>query len=238
MPWMSPLRAWNRRVTTSQTHEQGLSVHLTVKNWDRFQHYKNVDNAPAWIKLYTETLTDYEFLKLSESDRFKLVAIWLLAAKTRNKIPDDAAYVARCIGVRRVDLNVFITAGWLERVYSDPIVVLASVEQRKKEIRAEKKLATKGDHEHATVRLLSVLLDADDGTERVIRGLVKKHSLADGDLEAAREAATGPGVASPSRVAVSELKKRAELAALPADATASASRTAPFHPVPPSEEAA
>lgn len=176
-----------------------------VRNWERFQHYKNKDNPPPWIKLYCETLTDYEFLQLSEADRYKLIGLWLLASKTRNRIPDDAGYIARVIGVKRIDLDVFVKTGWLEPVYSDsrpPLeYVYTQAEAEKKEIRAEQN----GSSSHSLVRLMMVLRDADSRTEQVIRGF----NPTDGDLEAAREAATGPNVESPTKVAVSEIKKRA-----------------------------
>lgn len=92
---------------------------MRVKNWDRFQHYKNREHPPPWIKLYESLLTDYEFQSLSESNRYKLIGIWLLASKQGNELPNDAAYVARCIGVKRLDLDLFISRGWLEHVYTD-----------------------------------------------------------------------------------------------------------------------
>jgi hypothetical protein len=178
--------------------------YLQVKNWERFQHYKNKDNPPPWIKLYNELLTNYEFLELSEIDRYKVMAIWLLASKTRNKIPNDAAYVARCIGVKKVDLDSLVSRGWLEPVYSDSRQTLESVytqtETENIQLRAEQTDTSR----HSLVRLLMVLRDSDSQTEAVIRSF----NPSDGDLEAAREAATGPGVVSPVKVAVDVLKKR------------------------------
>lgn len=58
-------------------------------------------------------------------------------------------------------------------------------------------------------RLLNVLTDQDQRTKRTITKLVRDNALTEGDLEWARECATGPGVNSPSSVAVAELKKRA-----------------------------
>lgn len=63
--------------------------------------------------------------------------------------------------------------------------------------------------DYALSRLLEVLTDADDNTETTLRRLVKSLRLAVGDIEYARECAMGPGVVSPCRVAVAELKKRA-----------------------------
>lgn len=59
-------------------------------------------------------------------------------------------------------------------------------------------------------RLLNALSDKDPLTEHTIRRLQSRYRLTEADLIAAWEAATGPGVKSPTRVAVSELRKRGE----------------------------
>lgn len=62
----------------------------------------------------------------------------------------------------------------------------------------------------AIERLLNILPDADPQTATTVRSLCRRHRLAEGDVEWARECATGPGVNFPSRVAVGELVKRGE----------------------------
>jgi hypothetical protein len=84
-------------------------LYLRVKNWDKFQHYKSRDNAPSWIKMYPDLMLDYEFQKLSEPERYRLVGIWLLAGKLRNRIPFDAKFVAKSIDVKKVDLLPFVS---------------------------------------------------------------------------------------------------------------------------------
>lgn len=59
-------------------------------------------------------------------------------------------------------------------------------------------------------RLLTALTDKDALTERTVRSLIRRYRLAEGDLIWAWECSRGPGVLSPSRVAVAELKKRGE----------------------------
>lgn len=65
------------------------------------------------------------------------------------------------------------------------------------------------DREIALQRLLDVLNDADDNTETTLRRVIAGNRSSVGDIEYARECACGPGVVSPCRVAVAELKKRA-----------------------------
>jgi hypothetical protein len=86
--------------------------HFSVKNFDRFQHYK--DRSPPWIKLYNELLDDYAFGQLSDQTKFHLVAIWLLASRTENKIPHDPQWIAARINAKnRVDLDALEKAGFI-----------------------------------------------------------------------------------------------------------------------------
>jgi hypothetical protein len=85
---------------------------FSVKNFEKFQHYK--DRAPPWIKLYNELLDDYAFGALPDASKFHLVAIWLLASRSENKIPYDAAWVAKRINAgTEVDLDALVSAGFL-----------------------------------------------------------------------------------------------------------------------------
>lgn len=179
-----------------------------VKNWEKFQHYKNKDNPPPWIKLYADTLMDYEFMKLSEADRYKLIGVWLLASKSGNKVPNDSTHVARCIGVKRINLLALMAAGWLEPIYAESRLTLDVVYSQQSRTDTDTSAEQTDAFEFALDRLLAVLRDKDTKTEAVIRSLAVSLHLAPGDLEAAREAAEGPGVESPVRVAVSVLKKR------------------------------
>lgn len=87
---------------------------LRVKNWDRFQHYK--DRSPPWIKLHYTTLDDYAWSHLPDTAKAHLMGIWLLASRQDGRIPNDAAWIGTRIGARsRVDLGVLIRAGFLEK---------------------------------------------------------------------------------------------------------------------------
>jgi hypothetical protein len=87
---------------------------LRVKNWDRFQHYK--DRSPPWIKLHYTTLDDYAWSHLPDTAKAHLMGIWLLASRQDGRIPNDAAWLGTRIGARsKVDLGVLIRAGFLEK---------------------------------------------------------------------------------------------------------------------------
>lgn len=87
---------------------------LSVKNFEQFQHYK--DRTPPWIKLYNTTLDDYEFGRLSDASKWHLVAIWLLASRYDNKIPDDAEWISsKANAITQVDIEALVNAGFLIR---------------------------------------------------------------------------------------------------------------------------
>ena len=87
--------------------------YLQVKNWEKFQHYK--DRTPPWIKLHRDLLNDYNFSCLQDASKLHLMLIWLLASQLDNKIPNDAAWIARRINVSDdIDLNDLIDNGFLK----------------------------------------------------------------------------------------------------------------------------
>ena len=86
--------------------------YLYVKNWEKFQHYK--DRSPAWIKLHASLLNNYDFNCLSDDGKLHLMLIWLLASQTDNKIPADAEYIAKKIGVtKNINFKELIDKGFL-----------------------------------------------------------------------------------------------------------------------------
>jgi hypothetical protein len=50
-----------------------------VKNWKKFQHFK--DRSPPWIKLYRDLLDDPDWHELSGDEAKALVMIWLVASE-------------------------------------------------------------------------------------------------------------------------------------------------------------
>lgn len=86
--------------------------YLRVKNWERFQHYK--DRDPLWIKVYVDLLSNYEFANLPDAAKGQLVGIWLLASKTEGAIPDDPKWIAKKINASgRLYLSAITAAGFL-----------------------------------------------------------------------------------------------------------------------------
>jgi len=90
-----------------------MTVTFSVKNFERFQHYK--DRSPPWIKLYNELLDDYAFGLLPDASKLHLVAIWLLASRSNNRIPHDSVWIAKRISAtEKVDLELLRVSGFIE----------------------------------------------------------------------------------------------------------------------------
>jgi hypothetical protein len=89
--------------------------YFSVKNFDKYQHYKK--GNPAWIKLYFAVLWDYEFSRLTDAQKLQVLLIWLLASKSNNRLPWDAAWIQREIkSEAAVDLDALKEHGFIEFV--------------------------------------------------------------------------------------------------------------------------
>jgi len=87
--------------------------YFTVKNWDKFQHYK--DRLPPWIKLHRELLNNYEFTCLQDASKLHLMLIWLLASQTDNKLPADPQWLKNALHIDiEPDLEALFNAGFIE----------------------------------------------------------------------------------------------------------------------------
>lgn len=86
--------------------------YLRVKNWEEFQHYK--DRNPPWIKLHRSLLDDYEFASLQDASKAHLMLLWLFASQNGGKIPEDAKFLQRKLGLEKPpDLKSFVDQGLL-----------------------------------------------------------------------------------------------------------------------------
>ena len=83
-----------------------------VKNWEKFQHYK--DRNPPWIKLHNSLMTDPDFLCLQDASKLHLIMIWLFASRSENKITTDEKLLTRLLMLdKQVDLSPLVSAGFL-----------------------------------------------------------------------------------------------------------------------------
>lgn len=98
--------------------------YLQVRNWPRFQHYK--DRNPPWIKLYTELQGKWEWVTLPDTAKAHLVGLWMLAAQMGNRIPDDPGFIASKIGAMSVK-DVARSLEWLKAAERGPFIEPSAV---------------------------------------------------------------------------------------------------------------
>ena len=56
-----------------------------IKNWSRFQHFK--DRRPPWVKLYRDLLDDLDWFELDPLASKTLINLWLIASEYDGCLP-------------------------------------------------------------------------------------------------------------------------------------------------------
>tara|TARA_R110000824_G_scaffold112107_2_gene261041 strand:- start:550 stop:1227 length:678 start_codon:yes stop_codon:yes gene_type:complete len=59
---------------------------ISIRNWDRFQHYQN--RRPPWIKIHRELLDDRQWSECSPDASKLLVELWLIASEDERGVID------------------------------------------------------------------------------------------------------------------------------------------------------
>ena len=95
-----------------------MSGFLSVKNFARYQHYRN--RRPPWIKFYRELLDPHNKLNdLPVATRYLYDRLLLLAAEWENVIPNDPELIAKLLrmptGSCREGLAHLVKGGWLSQ---------------------------------------------------------------------------------------------------------------------------
>ena len=131
--------------------------YLKVVNWDQLQHYKK--RNPPWIWLYVEYLELYEFTSLPDETKFHLFAIWLLASRVENLLPNDPDWIKARIGAKsRIKLDLLIEKGFL--AYADASDMLATSKQdATPETETETETYTESDSKRFTPPTLNQVSD-------------------------------------------------------------------------------
>lgn len=96
-----------------------MTKYLSVPNWEKFQHYK--DRNPPWIKLNTDTFTEYDFGCLQDASKLLAICIWTLASRYRDPklgvVPADLEYIKKQCnlgnGVKLEHLQELVNKGFL-----------------------------------------------------------------------------------------------------------------------------
>ena len=99
-----------------------------VKNFYKYQGARRKsaeDSKPdwvaKWIKIHLKILDNFEFAKLSLSDRFIFIGLILLASKFKNVIPADPEYLQHRLRTPEpIELQVFIDLDFIEESDGKP----------------------------------------------------------------------------------------------------------------------
>jgi hypothetical protein len=120
-----------------------MSEWIIVRNWDRFQHYK--DRSPVWIKIYTALRSDPDWLNLSHAEQGLLVNIWLEYARADGVLESRQMYAQSHArrGTRfslRSRIDSLCKAGWISLSASKPASTPLALARAR--VREEKKPPT------------------------------------------------------------------------------------------------
>jgi hypothetical protein len=96
-----------------------------VKNWKKFQHFK--DRRPPWIKLYRDLLDDLEWFELDATSSKHLINLWLIASEYEGKLPSIEILCFR-LRLKKQEVTSILSklSHWLEQ---DDINVTSEVYQ-------------------------------------------------------------------------------------------------------------
>jgi hypothetical protein len=115
---------------------------MKIKNWDRFQHFK--DRKPIWIKLYRDLLDDLNWHELDPKSAKALVMIWLIASEDLGTLPETKTLAFR-LRMSEKETKEVVTrlSSWLEQ---DDINAISEgyqddmPEKRREETKKEKEI--------------------------------------------------------------------------------------------------
>ena len=158
--------------------------YIVVRNWERFQHYK--DRNPTWIKSHLEALDNEDYMGSSLAVRGLIECIWKLYARHKGVLTVNQTRHLVC--THRGDSRHFrrhieslCNAGFIEITASRPVPIRYH-RDRSKEEKIYKETETVGStdvelpieisngEEPIVARLLEEIRDADAQTTLIVRG--------------------------------------------------------------------
>lgn len=121
--------------------------YFSVRNWDKYQHYK--DRSPPWIKLHNSLLDDPDFDELNDSERYHLLAIWMLASRTNNRMKYDKKWLSRKISATsQINIEKLLKLRFIQLIqedancYQDASMMLDLEEERRDREETEERITT------------------------------------------------------------------------------------------------
>jgi hypothetical protein len=94
--------------------------YFRLKNWDKFQHYKNRPTL-SWIRLYLSTPDDVEFATLPDLEKGHLLLVFILAGIYRNRVPFNAELLQNRLHLKEpLNLELLRDKGFIEMCRGRP----------------------------------------------------------------------------------------------------------------------
>lgn len=82
---------------------------MQIKNWAKFQHFKDGSRKPPWIKLYRDLLDNLEWHELSAESAKILIMLWVVASENHGKLPD----------IKKLSFRLRVTEDQLSKALND-----------------------------------------------------------------------------------------------------------------------
>jgi len=112
-------------------------THYRIKNWERFQHYKN--RNPPWIKLHMEMLGSEDWVMLDDASKLLMVVCMMLAARADGVLKAETAYIRRVAYLRSSpNLKPLVECGFLVPLADASTLQADACPEKEKEKEAEK----------------------------------------------------------------------------------------------------
>jgi len=109
---------WKAREHTTTGKAKFMTEFFRVKNWRRFQHYK--DRNPPWIKLHVEILQSQDWVMLADASKLLAVVCMIIASRNEGMVPNSPAFLKRIAYLdKEPNLKPLIECGFLEKLQAD-----------------------------------------------------------------------------------------------------------------------
>ena len=89
---------------------------LCIRNWDKWQSYRQDRGTPPWIKVHRVLFTNPDWATLTDAEKGQLVSLWIAAADNHGCIPDDCRVLRKiCLLDSEPNINKFIELGFIKQ---------------------------------------------------------------------------------------------------------------------------
>ena len=142
-----------------------------VKNWSRFQHYK--ERNPPWIKLHYEMLTSSDWVMLADASKLLAVVCMLIASRNNGMVPASPEYIKRVAYLTATpNFKPLLECGFLEKVLADDSGCLQMIADARPETETET------ETEKNKTKVLSKKISLDElSVDHIAQWLMEKRTI-------------------------------------------------------------